>query len=175
MRQTKPIRPGPGGSGEMRSAKLETRNKLERQMIQTHGKRRTKPIRAGRRAKRSQFQRFWAKNKGWAKKQSQFARVLAVAGNANVVASTPRQIGNANGHNSPVCAYQSQSGPAGAPNEANIRVLGLGMRVGRKNEANVRGAIWDWGFGAGDAWNVKRSQIAGGRCAMEARRVLGWM
>ena len=43
-----------GRSREIRSAKLETRNKLERQMIQTHRKRKTKPIGPCRRAKQSQ-------------------------------------------------------------------------------------------------------------------------
>jgi len=55
LRQTKPIRPGPRGPRETRSTKLEIRNKLERQMIQTHGKRRTKPIATGECAKQSQF------------------------------------------------------------------------------------------------------------------------
>ena len=42
----------------------EARNKLEMQMIQTHGKLKTKPSGSGKRAKRTQFPPYWARNEG---------------------------------------------------------------------------------------------------------------
>jgi len=78
-----PNSPGAWRSREARSTKLEM------QMIQTHKKRKTKPIWAGGRAKQTQFRPFWAENEGHVGKQSQFARGLAEPGNPKHEARKP--------------------------------------------------------------------------------------